>query len=862
MKRIRIIGLLMMAVALVAFSPEAAAQKKKKKKKKGKTEAAAPKKRTDDIKDISDAIKPCAKFEGLFNVYQDTTSGKLYLEVTAEQLGREFIYFSHVENGVLEAGFFRGAYRGSKIISFNRYFDRIEVKQHNTSFYFDEETALAKASDANINESVLFSEKIHAADVSDSTFLIAANGIFLRDALQMVKPPSNPKVPSLLGNLSKSKSKVDEIKNYPENTEVMVTYVFDNKNPRRGGSEAVGDVRNISVQYQHSFMEMPEDGFSPRRDDPRLGYFMTQVNDMTSFSPTPYRDMIHRWRLEKKDPGAALSDPVEPITFWIENTTPEAFRPIIKAGVERWNDAFEKAGFTNAVVVKVQPDDADWDAGDIRYNVLRWTSSPIPPFGGYGPSFVNPRTGEILGADIMLEFAAVSNRLFKTEVFGLAGYMHHEEMEANPMANDPHFCMAGLHMHHNLQFGRHAMAAMNLDKAAEEEFVRQTLYRLVLHEVGHTLGLSHNMRASTLQSPEDIKNKAKIQAEGLCNSVMEYPAINYAKNPNEQTLYFDDKPGFYDHWVIEYGYSEGLDDPSEEEARLQKILNRSDDPRLAFGNDADDMRAPGKGFDPAVNIYDLSNDPVAYGAERCELVNDILPKIVETYTIEGQSNQELLNAYYVLTGEHITQIGIMTRQIGGVHYDRSYPEQQSETRPFEPVAEDTQRAAMEALAKYAFAPDAFDAAKGVYNYLLAQRRGFDHFVNTQDPKIADRIRLAHGYCMAHLLNAKVLKRITDSEFYGNTYSLDEYMTDLTNAVFKADLRGEVNTFRQNLQVMYVKNLIATDGAKSRHTNATKAMAWFELNRIEKMMKSASSPNTMTKAHRQYIQQLITSAREA
>jgi hypothetical protein len=128
--------------------------------------------------------------------------------------------------------------------------------------------------------------------------------------------------------------------------------------------------------------------------------------------------LIHRWDLRKKDPNAAVSEPVEPIVWWIENSTPHEWRETIKNAVLEWNKAFEKAGFKNAVQVKIQPDDADWDAGDIRYNVLRWTSSPNPPFGGYGPSFVNPRTGQILGSDIMLEFVYHTNRVVLNRLFG------------------------------------------------------------------------------------------------------------------------------------------------------------------------------------------------------------------------------------------------------------------------------------------------------------------------------------------------------------------------------------------------------------------------------------------------------------
>ena len=138
---------------------------------------------------------------------------------------------------------------------------------------------------------------------------------------------------------------------------------------------------------------------------------------MTSSDHTPYRDLIHRWNLKKKDPGAKISEPEKPIIFWIENTTPYEFRDAVSEGVLAWNKSFEAAGFKNAIQVKVQPDNAGWDAGDIRYNVLRWTSSPSPPFGGYGPSFVNPKTGQILGADIMLEYVYFTNRVKYDKLF-------------------------------------------------------------------------------------------------------------------------------------------------------------------------------------------------------------------------------------------------------------------------------------------------------------------------------------------------------------------------------------------------------------------------------------------------------------
>lgn len=842
---------------LLSFGLSTDAHAQKKKKKKGKSEQAAPKKK-DPFNDI---VKKCVKSEGLFTMYTDTVTGKSYFEVKDDQLGKEFIYFSYIENGLLDAGSFRGAYRGSKVIKFRKNYENIEVTEKNTDFYYDKNSPLSRASHANINEPILISEKIAATSKDKKTYLLDGNAIFLSEKFQMVKPPSNPKRPSFLGGLSKSKSKVVKINNYPQNTDVIVDYVYDNKNPRRGGSSAATDPRSVTIKYQHSLLEMPDNDFKPRRDDARMGYFMTQVNDMTSFDAAPYRDMIHRWNLVKKNPDAELSEPVKPITWWVENTTPYEFRDIIVEAVERWNIAFEKIGFKNAMVAKIQPDDADWDAGDIRYNVLRWTSSPNPPFGGYGPSFVNPETGEILGADVMLEFVSVSNRLFKSQVFETASLMETTQEEMEEISANQNYCAMGTCMQHNLAFGTGAIDALDLGEVVKKDIVKQTLYRLVLHEVGHTLGLTHNMRASMLQSPEDIKNKEKIAKEGLCNSVMEYPSINFALNPEEQTAFYDQNPGAYDLWAIEYGYSTALDDEQAEEKRLNEILKRSSEPNLMYGNDADDMRATGWGMDPDVNIFDLSSDPVAYGVDRCELVNKTIPKLLDKYTNPDKSYQELLKAYLTMTGEYGNQVRIMSRQIGGVHFDRSLPGQNTTKAPLTPVSEAKQKAAMNALTKYAFAPDILSFSPELYTHLFPQRRGFSHFGRGQDPKLQERILAIQKSPINHILNPNVIQRIINSENYGNTYTADEVLADLTKAIFLADVKSKVNVTRQNLQVYYVQQLIAMNGEKSKHTYQAKSLSNLELNKIKRMMKSASSPDGLTKAHRAYILQLIADYQE-
>src|SRR5690606_11363669 len=250
--------------------------------------------------------------------------------------------------------------------------------------------------------------------------------------------------------------------------------------PMNGGGKDITDARYVTVRMQHSFLAVPENSYRPRRDDPRVGYFGAQVDDLTSISATPYRDFISRWNLEKKNPGAKISEPVEPIVFWIENTTPLEYRPIIKAAGEKWNEAFEAAGFRNAVVMKEMPDTATWDPADIAYNVIRWKSSPTPRYGAIGPSFFNPLTGQILGADITVEWKTgagtpVYDDLFNGGLETVALPWEHPEQAVAPQPepirgtspNPAVLCQIGNEL--SLQFQTGLVAVETLDAAMSTE---------------------------------------------------------------------------------------------------------------------------------------------------------------------------------------------------------------------------------------------------------------------------------------------------------------------------------------------------------------------------------------------------------
>ena len=374
----------------------------------------------EEVKSYADVIEGDVVHEGLFTFYRDQESGAVTLSLGPQQFEKEYIYFIHIEDGVVDAGSFRGAYGPRFVFTLERRFDKVAIVRENTAFYFDPDNAISRASEANIARAVLAVQDIVAEDEETGAVLIEADSLFLSEAWTQLSPSrdpdADPRSEFTVGEFDAGKSQILNLRSYPLNTDIEVEYVFHNPKPLVYGSDAVTDPRNISVKALHSLIEMPENDYQPRFADPRLGSFNQRITDLTSTESAPYRDVINRWHLVKKDPEAALSDPVEPITWWIENTTPVDWRPIIEASALEWNKAFEKAGFTNAVAVKTQPDDADWDAGDLRYNVLRWTSSPNPPFGGYGPSFANPRTGQLLGADIMLEYSFLNRSTLAREL--------------------------------------------------------------------------------------------------------------------------------------------------------------------------------------------------------------------------------------------------------------------------------------------------------------------------------------------------------------------------------------------------------------------------------------------------------------
>ena len=775
-------------------------------------------------------------YPGLFDSYRNDKDGKVYLLLKKNQLDTEFIYFAHILNGVVQAGTWRGSYLDNGIIKFNKYFDQIRIERINTAYVFDKDNPLSNSNNANISNSLIDSIKIEKSSELDDKFLIDITALLLSENLSKIIPApykESSKDDFKIGSISKNKSSINSIKNYPENTDFEISYVFSNASNKPLENQ---DSRNNSISVRYSFIADPKNNFETRIESQKIGFFSERKTNLSSTDITPYQDLINKWHLEKKDKNKEKSIPIKPITFWIENTTPHNLRPIIKKAVLAWNIAFEEAGFIDAIEVKIQPDTAKWTAGDIRFNTIRWTSSPNPPFGGYGPSFTNPRTGEILGADIMLEWIYLTNRIRYSEIF------------ENQNSTNDKFCQHSYLKHQERLFGKMASEALGLSEDEISRLYEEDLYQLILHEVGHTLGLNHNFAASYLHNNSDIHNPEITYQEGLSSSVMDYHGLNIAPLGTKQGQYADIKPGKYDILAIKYAYTPNL---SKED--LNKLLEENSSIEFLFGNDGDDMRSPGRGIDPRINTSDMSNNPVEYAKDRMILSQHLIPKLYETLKSKSNSWESIYQGYRILLRQIHSSAEIISRQVGGVYISRGLMTEDSEN-PYEVVPYDVQKKSIQILSQYYFNSSNLLVPAEIASKMQRERRSFDFFGKTEDPKIHSMILKGQKRVLKHFTNSRVLKRLTDSSLYGNRYLPSELLDDLTSSIFNQNKSSFLNGIDQNLQSYFVKRLIMI--LKSGSFDSPSISASFSS--LEKIKAYTFSPSEdrATENHKKFLRYQI------
>jgi len=741
--------------------------------------------------------------EGMLDIYYETEEDTYYTIVDEESLSKEFIYFYYIISGAQAGGASGGDMGDSSVLEFRKFKDDIALYKKNTIFSYDESNNISKSTLTNILESFVgrFEVKIE----EDGKYLINIDKLFLGEMLVGLTPPKEyaEYYSLILGRIDDKKTYISRVKNYPKNTSIEVTYGFFNPSPK-GSVDAVPDARYSSIVARHMFVEMPDSNYEPRVADQRIGYFSTKITDLSTYDYFKGKDLINRWRLIKKDPSAELSEPINPIVFWVENSTPEEIKPFVVEAIELWNIAFEKAGFKNAVVAKIQPDDAEWDAGDVQYNVIRWASTPSPRYSGYGPSVANPRTGEMIAADIVQEFNSISYGYRLRKIWG-----YDED-------NDP---------------------------------LRQWIISLTLHEIGHTLGLRHNFKASWLYDASEIHDTS-VTGKNHIGSVMDYDPINIAPEGVEQGNFFPTVPGPYDIWAITFGYTQEMNEVDRE-----NLLSQSTKPEFIFGTDDDAMGSPGGNTDPRNKRYDMSSDPITYSVQRLKIIDDKINELPEIFNEPGSTYTELKATFDSLLRDKGRFAESIAIQIGGVYSNRLVVGQEAGMTPFEVVPYEEQKRAMKALNEHLFANDAFVFNPDILKILQSEKRAASYGNSDDDPKVHDRVLRMQLSSLSFILHPRVMKRLTNSSKYGNEYLPNEVLQDIFDGIFVA--REIPNTFKMNLQSAYVDGLIEAM-SDERYDEISRSAIFNSLQRIRNYSNS-SYGNKMVKGHFDYLNWKINNA---
>ncbi|MFN6483294.1 MULTISPECIES: zinc-dependent metalloprotease [unclassified Nostoc] len=803
------------------------------------------------------------KLEGLFTLYCSEDSGKVFLELQPEQLNKDYLAIVTLESGVGESGIYSGLPLSDFLFYFRRVNNRLHFVVRNVKFRTGsrpEQRSLARS----FSDSVLSSLQIATIDPNSQNILIDLNELLMQDF---------PGLTSLLKyslqadyRLDARKSYFGDVNSFPENVEIDSIYGFSSLE----GSNlvTVPDSRALTLKVHYSFSQLTENnGYIPRLADDRVGYFVTAFQDFSNNNPhESFGRYINRWHLEPSDPNAPLSPPKKPIVYWIENAVPLEYRQAIREGVLMWNKAFEKAGFQNAVEVQQMPDDADWKPADVHYNTIRWFNSLDAGFAR-GPMRVNPFTGEILDADIIVDASMV--RLIQQEYRALM------EENSSPSTNscqekagehkdarkfvdkDRFFALSssalfssefcyGVESSNQAAIGALALSILpNATPSSEtmKEYVHQYLRSLIAHEVGHTLGLRHNFHGSTMLAPQELNNTEITHTKGLVGSVMDYLPVNIAPQGVQQGDYFPGVIGPYDEWAIEYGYkrnpSAALETiiPESEKSFLEQIALASPQPELSYATDEDIWD-----INPLANVWDMSSDVLLYSQWQMDNARFMWQRLDKGYLSKGESYSNLRLKFNRVLKYYFRNATLLSKYIGGQSFRRLHTSDDA-AWTFVPVSVLKQRQALTKLQKYVFAEDAFSFSPQLLNQLAPSR--WEHWGssapnNRLDYPIHDRILNFQSAILRSLLDSDRLNRLQDIELKtlpGEALSMpelfDTLQTGIWAEVFAPGEPKPISSIRRSLQREYLNILLQMMLGTTNTPEDGRTLAWYELRQLQK-----------------------------
>ena len=810
-------------------------------------------------RDFNDVTSGTVKHDGLFTLFQKDEH--LYAEIKPFQFDQPLVVPITIARGLMMAG--NPLNFGDEwVIVFHRVGDKVQLIRRNIHVKAPGGTPIDKAVKQNYTDSILMALPIVSLNPSGGmSVVIDLADIFFTNFAQLP-----------LGYLDRSRTTWAKVKTFPNNIELEVQATFSGSGYGQSGygDQGVIDSRGVTVVLHYSLVKLNEAGYRPRAADDRVGHFLNATKDFGVNDPNGnVVRYINRWRLEKADPKAKLSPPRKQIVWYIEDTVPVEYRPAVEDGIREWNKAFEKIGYRDAIAVRWQEETRDdFDPEDINYCTFRW----IATNSTYAMSCLrsNPITGEMIDGDVIFDASWIT--AWKTEYaqltatppaaqgaepsplavgeilspilatkrgYGLLDLGVDAEFEGSKqrdlmlvpaewsgvrrdllrrLANGQRAaCRMSTGMRPEIGLAALALAdgAKPDDLKLPEDFLYQLIKEVVMHEVGHSLGLRHNFKASTMLDADQLNNPEITRVKGMSGSVMDYNPINIAPRGQKQGEFITTTLGPYDYWAIEYAYREVQgDEPTE----LKKIAARAPEHDLVFATDTDMM----VGNDPYVNVYDLGADPARFAKDRILLATQLLKELDAKAVKDGESWSRLRVAFSYLMNQFANAADLVASQIGGQSIYRDHKGDKDAHDPIVPVAGEKQRAALAFLVDELFTDKSFQFSPTLLRRLSKEHwdMGLGASNGWVDSPVNDRILGIQRIALSHCLSSAVLTRLQNqalqSEPNSKPLTMAEVFRSLSDGIFtelntpiaadgKPKTLGCTST-RRNLQRDYLRRL--------------------------------------------------------
>jgi hypothetical protein len=817
----KIFSRLLLIAFVFGFSIDAEAQIWKKKKKKEEPKNAAPK-----PKPKKGAIQPYGKVvtkdhktdDGLFKVH--TKDNSYLFEIPDSLLKREMLMVTRIAKTASGIGF-GGGKTNTQVLRWEKKHKQILLRIVSHSVVADTILPVHEAVVNSNLEPILFSFPIKAFSKDSTATVIDATSLFSTDIKPLGLPGFYRKFYQAT-RMDKTRSYIDRVSSYPQNIEVRhVKTYFANKAP---SNSALG---SITLEMSNSMVLLPKVPMKRRYFDERVGWFARGQTDYgLDAQKSKTVAYLDRYRLEVKDEDIAkfnrgeLVEPKKQIVYYVDRATPEEWVPYIIQGVNDWQVAFEAAGFKNAIIAKRAPtkeEDPDYSPEDVRYSVIRYLASPIP--NANGPHVSDPRSGEILESDI----------------------------------NWYHNVMSLLHNWFFIQ-----TAAINPD-ARSNNFKTETMGELIKfvssHELGHTLGLPHNMGSSSAFPVDSLRSASFTKKYGTAPSIMDYARFNYVAQPEDKGVALMPNIGVYDKHAINWGYRPILGKTAKEEKPILDswILKHADDPMYRFGH-----QQAGGTVDPSSQTEDLGDNAMKASMYGIKNLKRILPRLEEWTSEKGENYDNLSTMYGQVLSQFNRYMGHVSANIGGVY--EHYKTSDQEGAVYTYVDKATQKEALKFVVDHLFKTP---------NWMLDE----NIFSKTEFSGSVERVRGLQARSLNNILDAGRMARMIENETINGSsksYTLVSMMSDLRKGVWTEIYNGaSIDTYRRNLQRAHLERLdyLLNKAKDQRGRNSgyrktsgitinqsdVKSIARGELKRIQRDAKAASSRgNTLRRYHLQDV----------